>query len=344
MRPLAPQRLWTIVVSVGLAACSTTSVPKTSGPSPTSGSSPTIAAPPSTATSASTDALGSIVSLPSVGRILVVIEGDRENRPVYLDPNGLHEIPTVLDTTLAHAAWASADSIILDSERDVRRHVFRMGIDGRDIVELTSGDAIQERPAVSPDGSTIAYADFVDAPLGADLGLHLANADGTNGRALTNGGKGGVNGGDTSPAFSPDGRWIAFERSVDFDAGRAGLFIIRTDGTGLRRLTNDALGAGYPRWSPDGKRILFTQHLDATTFAPGPLWVVDVSGGKPTPLNDPNDPGWSFEGDWSPDGRQIVFDYFLPASLQPELRVIDADGTHSSTLWVGGAETPDWGP
>ena len=77
---------------------------------------------------------------------------------------------------------------------------------------------------------------------------------------------------------------------------------------------------------------------------PGPLWVVDVAGAKPTPMTDPNDPGWSFEGDRSPDGRQIVFDYFLPTSLQPELRVIDADGTHSSTLWLGGAETPDWGP
>ena len=325
------------------AACSTAS-----GPSLTSGSAPTVAASarprPSIATSPSPAALGSPLSLPSTGRILFVIEGDGESHPAYLDTSGLHEIPTVPDPTLAKAAWASPDSIIFDSERDVRRHIFRMGLDGRDVAELTSGDAIQERPAISPDGSMIAYADFVDSYLGASLGLHLANADGSDPRALTKRGKGGVDGGDTAPAFSPDGRWVAFERVVDFDAGKGGIFVIRTDGSGLRRLTDDTVGAGYPRWSPDGKRILFTEHLESTTYAPGPLWVVDVAGGKPTPLTDPNDPGWSFAGDWSPDGHQIVFDYFRPNAGPPELRVVDSDGTHSSTLFVGGAETPDWGP
>ena len=341
MRHLASSPLW--VVSMVVAAACTTS----SGTSPTSTSSPPVALSssphPSIATSASPAALGSPLSLPTNGRILFVIEGMSGNHPVYLDKNGLHEIPTVLDTTLAKAVWASGHSIIFDSERDVRRHIFRMGLDGRNIVELTSGDAIQERPAISPDGSTIAYADFVDSYLGADLGLHLANADGTNPRALTKGGKGGVNGGDTSPAFSPDGHWVAFERAVDFDSGTGGLFLIRTDGSGLRRLTDDTLGAGFPRWSPDGKRILFSQRVEATTFAPGPLWVVDIGGGKPTPLTNPTDPGISFSGDWSPDGRQIVFDYFVPGASQAELRVVDADGTHPSTLLIGGAETPDWG-
>jgi Tol biopolymer transport system component len=341
----ALQLLWALLITV--AACSTSSPAPTVGPSPTPSPTPTVVTPssaPPSAASPSSGALASPVSVPSVGRILLVIEGPGRNRPVYLDPNGLHEIPMAADGTLTHAVWASGESIVFDSERDVRRHIFRMGLDGREIAELTSGDAIQERPAISPDGSTIAYADFVDSYLGADLGLHLANADGTNARALTKGGNGGVNGGDTSPAFSPDGHWIAFERAVDFDAGKAGLFMIRTDGTGLRRLADDVLGAGYPRWSPDGERILFTQHLDATTFAPGPLWVVDLAGGAPTPLTDPKDPGWSFDGDWSPDGRNIIFDYFWPAAGQPELRVVDADGTHSSTLLVGGGETPDWGP
>jgi Tol biopolymer transport system component len=294
--------------------------------------------------SASSGVPGSPASLPTVGRILFIIERGDGNHPTYLDKNGLHEIPTARDDTLAKASWAGADSIIFDSERDVRRHVFRMGLDGRDVVELTPGKTIQERPAISPDGSTIGYADFVDAYLGADLGLHLANADGTNPRALTKGGKGGVDGGDTSPAFSPDGQWVAFERAVDFSSGKGGLFVIRTDGRGLRRLTDDSTGAGYPRWSPDGKRILFSQRVEAKTFAPGPLWVLDVAGGKPTPLTDPLDPGISFSGDWSPDGRQIVFDYFVPGASQTELRVVNADGTHPTTLMMGGEETPDWGP
>lgn len=341
----------TIVTALALLFAACNAAPAVPSGTPSSSSSlPTTGAssPPSSSTaSPPAVALASPVSVPRVGRILFVIEGGGESRPAYLSGDGMHLIPTVIDPTLAKASWASADSFIFDSERDVRRHIFRMGLDGRDTVELTSGNDIQERPAISPDGSTIAFADFVDAYLGADLGLHLAQADGTNARPLTKGGKGGVNGGDTSPAFSPDGRWVAFERVVDFDTGTGGLFLIRTDGTGLRRLTDDSLGAGYPRWSPDGKRILFSQHVEATTFVPGPLWVVDIAGGTPAPLTDPDDPGWSFNGDWSPDGHQIVFNYFVPGAMQTDLRVVNADGTDPSTLWTMpgyGAETPDWGP
>jgi Tol biopolymer transport system component len=348
MRRLASGPLWGVSLVVA-AACSTSS-----GPSPTASAAPapvpsvaaSISASPSIATSPSASAgiLGSPTSLPSSGRILFVIERGDEHHLVYLDQSGLHEIPTMPDDTLAKAAWASPDSIIYDSERDVRRHIFRMAFDGGNVDQLTSGTDIQERPAISPDGSTIAYADIVDAYLGADLGLHLANADGTNPRALTKGHKGGVDGNDTSPAFSADGQWVAFERAVDYDSGKGALFVIRTDGTGLRRLTDDTSGAGYPRWSPDGKRILFSQRVEAKTFDPGPLWVVDVAGGKPTPLTDPADPGISFSGDWSPDGRQIVYDYFRPGAGLPELRVVNADGTDPSTLLVGGGEAPDWGP
>jgi Tol biopolymer transport system component len=268
--------------------------------------------------------------------------GPEDERAEPDDPNGLHEIPTdVPDTTLAHAVWAPSDSIIFDSERFGPRHLLRVGTDGNGLVQLTSGDASQDSAAVSPDGSMIVYG--VSNPT-QDLGLHIANADGTHVLALTKAAGVGARGGDDEPSFSPDGAWVVFERAVDPDAGKAALWVIHTDGTGLRRLTNDATDAGHARWSPDGKRILFTGHNDATTFTPGPLWIVDIAGGAPTPLTDPKNPGWSFEGDWSPDGRQIVFRYFLPASLQLELRVVDADGTHSSTLWVGDAETPDWGP
>jgi Tol biopolymer transport system component len=345
MRRLMLRPLLCVVLSVGVAACSTT-------PAPINESSPTpvaVVASAAPATSPSAEPLGS-PALPRAGRILVVIEGGGQSRPAYLDVTGLHVIPTALDTTFAQAVWASPsrDSIIFDSERDLRRHIFRMGLDGGDVVELTSGDAIQEHPAISPDGSMIAYGMFVDALNGADLGIHLANADGTRARAITTGGQADGNSGDTSPSFSPDGTSIVFERAVDLAAGKSGLFIIRTDGTGLRRLTDDSLGAGYPRWSPDGKRILFSQHLDAATFVRGALWVVDVGGGAPRSVTDPKDPGWSFEGDWSPDGLRIVFNYFVPGAAKTELRVVNADGTHVSMSWSlpegYGANTPDWGP
>ena len=141
-------------------------------------------------------------------------------------------------------------------------------------------------------------------------------------------------------AFSPDGTWIAIQRVVDPNVPTAGLFLIHPDGTGLRRLTDDASGAGYARWSPDGKQILYSN-------AASQLWVVDVASGKTQRLSDPADPGQFNDASWSPDGMQIVYRHFTPGS-GIELVVARADGTDPKTLWGApldhGAFRPDWRP
>jgi TolB protein len=337
---------WTILAATVLAACGPGAVAPTVGrASPTGGSLvPTVA--PATAMATPTSTARS-QALPARGRILFIVEDQGGNRIEILDASGQREIATT-DPTLAKASWAPGDTILFDSERAVLRHVFRMAADGTSVVQLTSGPAFQERPAMSSDGKTIAYAEF-EAAFVLSHGLFAADADGSHPRQLTPNGKRDVDSADTSPAFSPDGKWVAFERVTGLVPGQAGLFLVHPDGSGLRRLTDDSLGAGYPRWSPDGKRILFTQNADGTTFLPGPLWVVDIAGGAPVALTNPVDPGISMEGDWSPDGSQIVYVYFAPGMDHNELRVVDADGTHMTTLWApapgegGGAETPDWG-
>ncbi len=106
------------------------------------------------------------------------------------------------------------------------------------------------------------------------------------------------------------------------------------------------LGASYPRWSPDGTRILYTEHQDDLAALSHRLWIVDVQGGAPRPLTRASDPGVWSEGDWSPDGRTIVAKYWRPGWNHNELRLLDADGTDTRTLWVSpsghSAETPDW--
>jgi Tol biopolymer transport system component len=327
-----------VALAVGtLVACSGGASPNVS---PTGQALPTDTVP-------TAGSLATPLAMPTTGRILFIVEHDEGNHVLYIDQSGLHDIATT-DPTLAKASWAPDGTILFDSERDGGlRHIFRMGSDGQSVVQLTSGPSIQERPAISPDGSTIAYSESEGAFVKSH-GLWVANADGSNPRQLTPDGKPDVDSADTSPAFSPDGAWIVFERAALFTSGQSGLVLIHPDGSGLRRLTDDALGAGYPRWSPDGKQILFSQHYDGTTFVPGPLWVVDVASGKVTALTDPTDPGISTEGDWSPDGRQIAYKYFAPGMDHNELRLVDADGAHESTFWVppsgvGGAETPDWG-
>ena len=104
-------------------------------------------------------------------------------------------------------------------------------------------------PDWSPDGSTIAFVRGADRR--ADI--WVMDSDGGRQRRLV-----ATRGEDGDPAWSPDGDWIAFGNS-----GRTrqwDVYVVRRDGTGLRRLTRNR--GGQPDWSPDGTRIVFASSRD----------------------------------------------------------------------------------
>jgi dipeptidyl aminopeptidase/acylaminoacyl peptidase len=104
---------------------------------------------------------------------------------------------------------------------------------------------------------------------------------------------------EDSPQFSPDGQWIAFSSER---AGSTDIWIGRSDGSGLRRLTFLEGFAGTPRWSPDGESIVFD--LRPPSAQPD-IWVVRVAGGETRQL--PTNPGGADLPSWSNDGRWIYF-------------------------------------
>jgi TolB protein len=73
------------------------------------------------------------------------------------------------------------------------------------------------------------------------------NADGSNAHQLTPSG-----GNSQGPSFSPDGKWVAFTAYFDHYGDDHGceIYIIRTDGTDLRRLTDNGYCDYQPRWGP----------------------------------------------------------------------------------------------
>ena len=97
---------------------------------------------------------------------------------------------------------------------------------------------------------------------------------------------------DSGPDWSPDGSLIVF--SSNREGG--GLFVVRPDGTGIRRLTETR--GRSPEWSPDGTEIAFE--------GPGGLRVMAADGTGERVLV----PGRAERGvwpTWSPDGRRIAF-------------------------------------
>lgn len=108
---------------------------------------------------------------------------------------------------------------------------------------------------LSPDGKTIAFTVHADNLAKAKRTRHiwLMGTDGENPRQFTFGEKG-----ESSPIWSPDGKWIAFISSRDGDDN---LYVIPVSGGEARKLTDTSTGVSDPLWSPDGKSIAFSSEV-----------------------------------------------------------------------------------
>jgi TolB protein len=102
----------------------------------------------------------------------------------------------------------------------------------------------------------------------------------------------------SSPAWSPDGRRVSFWRG---QVDRGGICVVGVDGRGFRRLVGNADLSSGGSWSPDGRRVAFARNYD--------VWVVGADGSGVRQLSRRGRPGLVafYDPAWSPDGRRIAF-------------------------------------
>ncbi len=168
---------------------------------------------------------------------------------------------------------------------------------GRYLVR-TDGSGARKLPYIpltavwSPDGRQIAFVgNKLRNRLPGQLGpcckpnsdIYVMNADGSGTRRLTHNA-----GYDGEPAWSPDGRKIAFQSKRGFVVGqRMGIgeiYVMNADGSGKRNLTRNPAQDGSPSWSPDGRRIAFVSNRDGRLEAH--VMNADGSGQRSlTPMN-----------------------------------------------------------
>lgn len=107
------------------------------------------------------------------------------------------------------------------------------------------------------------------------------------------------------PSFSPDAKQIAFCYPVG-DA--AEIFVINSDGSGLKQLTSDGSFDCFPRWSPDGKYIVFARTFVPTNQTLVTVMRADGTGPKTTLTNGDFRFWGAFAPFYTPDGKAIIFE------------------------------------
>jgi len=260
------------------------------------------------------------------------------------------------------------------SNRTGHKEIWVMDPDGRNQRQLTRFNSTSIEPAVSPDGSKIAFTSYARGTPGIFMfsvdpvrDLHFYNQAAS------------VN---ETPAFTPDGKQILYASSaggrccriflanldgsgfrpitsssfidvepkvnpktggeIAFVSGRSGpqqIYRMNMDGADIERLTDGTGEASNPCWHPDGHILAFSW---TRGFATGNwnLFIMDVASHKYDQLT--HSEGRNEHPSWAPDGMHLAFDSTRTGRTQ--IYTMLSDGTQVQPLTTLGENwTPVWG-
>ena len=221
-------------------------------------------------------ATGLLLAQPQPKTIVYGRVGPSQIQLFVSNADGTAERPLLASDSLDYnPAWSpDGQWIVFTSERSGSADLYRVKPDGTGLQRLTTNRAYEDQADVSPDGQKLA---FVSTRADGTADLWIRDIGTNRETPLTSGLSG-----DFRPAWSPDGKWIAFSSdrgtTVPRDGGGqwwvhlqlADIYIIRPDGSALKKLTNSGNGGNFcggPRWTRDSSHVVGYCLSGEETFA-----------------------------------------------------------------------------
>jgi TolB protein len=193
-----------------------------------------------------------------------------------------------------YPAWSPDGRLIaFASNRDgAESELYVMRANGKQVRRLTRTPRHVDdtQPRFSRDGKRIVFASNRVSFFNYEL-YSIRVSDGGGLKRLTFWGSGadGAPGDDLMPAYSPDGKRLAF---VSDRNGGYAVWTMRADGTGLKQVARHAKqNHAFPRFSRDGRRIVYVTFSPGGRLAPK-LWTVNADGSGRALLGSGSEPDW----------------------------------------------------
>jgi serine/threonine protein kinase/Tol biopolymer transport system component len=260
--------------------------------------------------------------LPTVTQLAIQPTGIATFTATATHPPTAEFTPTPADSTaipVATLVGGSSGQIVFASSRSVVPQLYLVNADGTDLTQLTNMDNGACQPSWAPDGTRLV---FISPCLGRgeifetiynESSLYIINADGTGLKQLTP-----SPGSDFEPAWSPDGKQIAF---TSVRGGFRQIYALNVDSLAVTLLTNttDSIESSEPSWSPDGSKIVYT----VKRVGAYQVWSMNSNGQEAIQLVRSGQDLWDYLPAWSPDGRTIFFSQRRMGAFRPWLMRID---------------------
>lgn len=227
--------------------------------------------------------------------LITVVAGKEQLFRMRLDGSGITQL-TRDDADHEDPAWSpDGKHIAFVLMHDGLEQIHVMNADGTGDEALTPADVKTIHPNWHPDSKSIAYCTDDDLKPPRKNPAEIYSIDLAT-RKITPLITGGVN---TYPAWSPDGKKIAFRRMVG--ETNSEVFLANADGGDARNLTNDPAFDGWPAWSPDGTKIAFASNRRGSYE----IYVMNPDGTGVRKVA--NNEGRATDPQWSRDGKSIFF-------------------------------------